>query len=179
MSQPSWKLPFFLLTVGTFASATSAVQAAVQIEDSSPDTSTAVTVEPVEQVAQVVLPCEYGNYPSYYSQVETAGDPLVLRQNPNGTIVNTVADGWIVSVLEWSRDGAWARVQTPDYHNGWVSAAYLKDLGRFCEKPVGVSQLIAPEFLGENSIEVQADVLAMGDRLSDRLAERYKHTATS
>jgi hypothetical protein len=167
MSQPSWKLPFFLLTVGTLASAASAVQA----EDGSLDASTAVKIEPVE-IAQVVLPCEYGNYPHYYSQVETDGDPLVLRQAPNGTLVNTVPDGWTVSVLEWSQDGAWARVLTPNYHNGWVSAAYLKDLGRFCEKPVSVSQLLVPEILGENSIEVQADVLAM----ADQLAERYGHT---
>jgi hypothetical protein len=166
MSQPSWKLPLFLLTVGSLASTAAAVQA----ENSSLENSNASTIGSIigsTEVAQVVLPCEYGNYPSYYSRVDTDSDPLALRRSPNGTIVNTVPDGWTVSVLEWSQDGAWARVLTPNYQNGWVSAAYLKDLGRFCEKPVNVSQMLAPEILGENPIEVQGDVLAMGDRLAE------------
>lgn len=111
-----------------------------------------------------------------------------MRQSPNGRVIGSIPSGWNVIVLEWSLDGAWARVgshfsrysdsyqigaQTyfggaPNFSNGWVSAAYLKDQGRLCQKPIGTALLSQPDLFGAVPVAVQSDWLAAGDRLIEQ-----------
>jgi hypothetical protein len=131
------------------------------------------------QVAQVVQGCQYGGFPKYYSRIRTNNrDPLRVRASANGKVIGAIPHGWAVVVLEWSRNGVWAKVTShwgvdeprfgsaPDFREGWVAAAYLEDLGRFCEKPESVAQLAAPNLFGATPVEVQSDWLAMGDALA-------------
>lgn len=165
MRQPTWKLPLLLFMFGCLASLGQKAYAA----DSSRD------------VAQVVRGCQYGDFPKYFSRVTTNdGDPLRVRSTPSGEAIGAIPNGWAVVVLEWSRNGVWARVSShfgeienpgfgsaPDFREGWVAAAYLKDLGRFCDKPESVSQLVQPELFGQQPLEIQGDWLALADRLAD------------
>lgn len=164
MRRQYWKLPLFILVLGVFSSLEHKAFAAHQ----SP------------QLAQVIRGCKYGGFPKYYSRIKTNdGSSLRIRSTPGGsTIIGAVPNNWAVVVLEWSRNGVWARItdhwgsgqprfaNAPGFREGWVSAGYLKDLGRFCDKPTTVSQLVAPELFGEQPVEVQADWLALGDRLA-------------
>jgi hypothetical protein len=131
------------------------------------------------QLAQVVRGCEYGGFPKYYSRIRTNNnDPLRVRAAANGKVIGAIPNGWAVVVLEWSRNGVWAKVtnhwgtdepqfgSAPDFREGWVAAAYLEDLGRFCEKPASVAQLLQPNLFGATPVEVQSDWLAMGDALA-------------
>ncbi len=133
------------------------------------------------QVAQVVRGCEYGGFPKYYSRIRTNNnDPLRVRASANGKVIGAIPNGWAVVVLEWSRNGAWAKVTShfgdarfepnfgsaPDFREGWVAAAYLEDLGRYCEKPESVAQLAQPDLFGAQPVQVQSDWLAMGDALA-------------
>ncbi|NJL87209.1 MAG: SH3 domain-containing protein [Leptolyngbyaceae cyanobacterium SM1_1_3] len=159
----SWKLPFFILLTGIISGLGQQARAD----------------EGTQPLAQVVRGCEFDGFPKYYSRVTTnEGDPLIVRQTPAGRPIGSVPDGWAVVVLEWTRNGVWARVTShfgvaeedifdsaPYFREGWVSAAYLKDLGRFCSKPEGVVQLLQPEF-AEHPVEVQGDWLAWGDALA-------------
>jgi hypothetical protein len=133
-----------------------------------------------QQVAQVVRSCESGDFPKYYSRITTKNrDPLRVRSTPSGKVIGAVPHGWAIVVLEWSRNGVWAKVTShhgdpgqygfgnaPDFREGWVAAAYLEDLGRFCQKPESVAQLVQPQLFGAQPVEVQSDWLAMGDVLA-------------
>ena len=168
MPQKLWTLPLFTLFVG----ALSALGQSARAEDNA------------QQLAQVVQRCEYGGFPDYYSRITTNdGDPLNVRATPDGRVIGSIPDDWAVVVLEWTRNGAWARVTShfgnigrigfasaPRFREGWVSAAYLKDLGRFCDKPASVGQLLQPQIFGEQPVEVQGDWLAAGDLLADAIA---------
>ncbi|MGB7414560.1 MAG: SH3 domain-containing protein, partial [Thermosynechococcaceae cyanobacterium] len=130
----------------------------------------AIAVTRPRQVAQVAKSCESGHGPRFFTRVTTnQGDPLSVRSAPAGSKVGSIPNGWAVIVLEWSRNGYWAKVtgrygavyggfaSAPDFREGWVSASYLKDLGRLCDKPESAAQLIEPEIFGEQPIEVQGD----------------------
>jgi hypothetical protein len=132
------------------------------------------------QVAQVVQSCQYDGFPKYYSRIRTkTNDPLRVRASANGKVIGAIPNKWAIVVLEWSRNGVWAKVTShhgdpgqrgfgnaPDFREGWVAAAYLEDLGRFCEKPESVAQLVQPQLFGAQPVEVQSDWLAMGDALA-------------
>ncbi|MGB0562874.1 MAG: SH3 domain-containing protein, partial [Spirulinaceae cyanobacterium] len=140
--------------------------------------------EAPDQLAQLVKTCGTENngrrdFPLFYAEVTTDGSPLRIRDEPAGEQVGLVPDGWKLVVLEWSRNGVWARVtgaygfifpggfvSAPEFEEGWVAAGYLKDLGRFCNKPTAVGQLVQPELLGATPVEVQTDWLALGDALA-------------
>jgi hypothetical protein len=132
-----------------------------------------------QSIAQVVKACPYDGFPKFYSRVRTnQGDPLRVRSTPNGKPIGSIPDKWAVVVLEWSRNGVWARVTShwnddsprfgsaSDFRGGWVAAAYLEDIGRFCEKPEAVAQVDAPQVFGAVPVMAQQDWLAMGDALS-------------
>ncbi len=162
MHPSPWKLPLFLAVTSILASLGQTAQASEQ------------------PLAQVVRGCQFGDFPKYYSRVTTnQGDPLRVRSAPAGSTIGSIPNGWAVVVLEWSRNGVWARITShfgnigefgfasaPSFREGWVSAAYLKDLGRFCEKPTSAAQLIQPELLGTQPIEVEPDWLALADALA-------------
>lgn len=183
LRQPHGKLPFVLFLSSVLASLGQAAQANEQTEARRP-----IEVRPqieamgsaeLQRVAQVVRGCQYGGFPQYYSRVTTNGDSLRIRATPAGRVIGAAPNGWSVVVLEWSRNGVWARITShfgdvgpygfasaEYFRDGWVSAAYLKDLGRFCDKPPVVGQRVEPELFGEAAIEVQGDWLALGDALA-------------
>ncbi|NEO83912.1 MAG: SH3 domain-containing protein [Spirulina sp. SIO3F2] len=180
MFQRSWHFLPILLWLSIVSSLAQATQAR------------ATTPQPASKtLAQVVEPCEYGGFPKFYARITTnEGDTLNIRANPSpsGAVIGAAPHGWAVRVLSWSRDGAWARITdhfgggaplggAPSLREGWVSAAYLKDLGRFCDKPVlndgAVGQLMQPELLGSKPVEVQRDRLATGDILSAMLPNTH------
>ncbi|NEO83911.1 MAG: SH3 domain-containing protein [Spirulina sp. SIO3F2] len=166
MSITPRKFSLLMLTLGIITSLGQTVQAA----------------EPASELAQVVNHCKpRSDFPLFYSQVTTEGGRLRIREEPAGEIIGYIPNGWKIVVLEWTRNGVWARVtgpggftfpeyaSAPDFVEGWVSAGYLKDLGRFCAKPDGVGQLLQPEVLGVEPVTVQEDWLAMGDALAGQL----------
>lgn len=181
MSLRRLNLSLLVLVLGSLSASCSQAQA------SRPESATEVSYSdqsPIAQdssahYAQVVSPCPYSDsYPNFYVQVVTNdGDPLRVRSRPNGRVVGAAQDGWNVRLLEWSRDGAWARITSPwsspgignGSGEGWVSAAYVKEVGRFCSKPRGVAELVQPEVFGAEPVQVQSDWLAMGDVLSEDL----------
>ncbi len=57
----------------------------------------------------------------------TSPTGLVLRQEPNGTPLATLAPGETLHVLRTSRDGQWLQVAVPaTQQEGWVKAAYTQ-----------------------------------------------------
>ncbi len=176
------KFPFFLLAIGTLSGLGSGAQAT----DSAQPTDSAQSEEGAQYYAQTVQTCQSGGFPSYYVRIQTNnGDALKVRSTPAGTAIGLIPNGWAVRVLEWSRNGYWVKVTShfesrggpqtisfgsaPEFREGWVSAGYVKDLGRFCEKPEAAAMLLQPEVFGARPVEVQGDWLAMGDGLAKRL----------
>ena len=184
-SQAFSSLPLFLLATGALLSVATQAEArgsqpvVPEVADSS------LGAAPL--LAQAVQRCEDDRYPSFYARVATNREPLTVRLAPNSTVVGSIPKNWEVIVYEWSNDGAWARVShhfsryggyqpnsrplfanAPDFSSGWVSAAYLKDIGRFCDKPANLASLLQPEVLGSKPVEVQGDWLAAADSLADR-----------
>lgn len=173
-SQPL-KFPLFLLTVGALSGLAQSTQASAQA-----NTQGSAGV----QYAQAVQACQYGGFPVPYVRISTSGSPLQVRATPAGNPIGLIPNGWAVRVLEWSRNGYWVKVtdqygyggvpstfnNAPDFREGWVSAAYVKDLSRSCEKPSATAQLLQPEVFGARPVEVQGDWLAIGDALAESTA---------
>lgn len=189
MSQTFFKLPLFLLATGALVSSATQAEArgqqAVEAGAAEFSPGTAPLLAPL--LAQAVQRCDDERYPSFYARIATNRDPLTVRLAPNGTVIGSIPKNWEVIVYEWSDDGAWARVShhfsryggyqpnsrprfasAPDFSSGWVSAAYLKDIGRFCDKPANLASLVQPEVLGSKPMEVQGDWLAAADSLADQ-----------
>jgi hypothetical protein len=170
------KFPLFLLTLGTLIGLGQSAQAQ-------------------QQIAQTVETCPgIGGFPKYYVRIQTnSGEPLRVRSTPAGTPIGSIPSGWAVRVLEWSRNGYWVKVTSgpydipdssfartqgqgrnrvsvfgsaPDFREGWVSAGFVRDLGRFCEKPAAAAMLIQPQMFGAQPVEVQSDWLAMADQVA-------------
>lgn len=191
MQITSWQLPFLTLILGIIANLGQTAQATNQVTEApsglSLSESASSGLTPPE-LAQVVNHCKpRSNFPLFYAQVTTDGGRLRVREEPAGDVVGYIPNDWKIVVLEWTRNGVWARVtgpggftlpsyvSAPDFEEGWVSAGYLKDLGRFCTKPDGVGQMLAPEVLGAEPVAVQTDRLAMGDALAADLAPATEH----
>jgi len=186
MSQPSWQFLQLILWSGLVGSLAQTAQAATSPQPPTPQQLDSQALAP-HTLAQVVEACEYGGYPKFYARITTNDrDDLNIRANPrsSGAVIGSVPHGWAVRVLSWSRDGAWARIVdhyggvghlggAPHLKEGWVSAAYLKDLGRSCNKPLlndgAVGQLAQPELLGTQPIKVQHDAVAIADNLATLL----------
>ena len=183
MSQYSWKRALSLLAIGAVSAQASTAGAA----NGQVSADTSVEGEGSIQLAQANLRCEEGTHANFYAQIATNSGPLLVRSVPAGTVVGAIPKGWTVIVLEQSDNGQWSRVASryakydsyragssvffgnaPDFSEGWVSTAYLKHLGRFCEKPMNVSQLLQTEIFGQRPVEVQSDWLAMGDMLAEQ-----------
>jgi hypothetical protein len=166
MFQQYLRFPLFALVVGALSGIGQSAQA-----------------ESGQLQAQTVQACEFGGFPGYYVRVQTnSGDDLAIRSAPAGTVVGAVPNGWAVRVLEWSRNGYWVKITSqyayagpiafgsaPNFREGWVSAGYVKDLGRFCDKPLEAAQLVQPEIFGDRPVQVQGDWLAMADQLAQSL----------
>lgn len=197
MSQPSWQFLQLILWSGLVSSLAPTAPATAHPQHPTPEQLDPQTVAS-HSIAQVVEACEYGGYPKFYARIITNDrDNLNIRANPrsSGAVIGSVPHGWAVRVLSWSRDGTWARIidhyggghfgSAPHLKEGWVAAAYLKDLGRFCDKPLlndggAVGQLSQPELLGANPVAGQHDALVLGDALSGMLpTAKMPHSSTS
>lgn len=187
MATPPLKLPLFLAATGSMVgSFFGLLQQSAQAQTAqSLQTQTAQPLDqPLEQqMAQAVRTCQFGGFPRSYVRIKTSGSPLRVRSAPAGNAIGLIPDGWAVRVLEWSRNGYWVRVTShfdvppeaygrsiifgsaPDFQEGWVSAGYVEDAGRTCEKPDAVGLLLQPEVFGAQPVQVQGDWLAMGDQL--------------
>lgn len=189
MSLHPLKLPLFLLTIGALlgwsqGAAQGAAQEASQEASQELDQITQTEADG-QQYAQAVQACQYGGLPRAYVRIETTGSPLRVRSSPAGASIGLIPNGWAVRVLEWSRNGYWVKVTShfdvdpqafgstvffgsaPEFREGWVSAGYVKDLGRSCEKPEAAAMLLQPALFGAQPVEVQSDWLATGDLLAD------------
>ena len=183
MSQNFSKLPLLLICSGAIVS--TATQAEAREQQATTTETTAQSTAPL--IAQAVQRCDDNRYPNFYARVATSQDPLAVRQAPNSTVIGTIPKDWEVIVYEWSDDGAWARVAShfsryggyeanvrprfanaPDFSSGWVSAVYLKDIGRFCNKPANMASLIQPEVFGNQPVAIQEDWLAAADSLAQQ-----------
>jgi hypothetical protein len=171
------KLPFLLLAV----SALSGLNQSAQAEEGA------------QQYAQTVQTCEGGGgFPLPYVRIQTnTGESIRVHSAPAGNAIGAIPNGWAVRVLEWSRNGYWVKVtnhfgispefpgrfggregffrSAPEFREGWVSAGFVKDLGRFCEKPEATAMLLQPALFSAQPVEVQGDWLAMGDVLAENL----------
>jgi hypothetical protein len=168
------KLPFFLLAVGALSGLNQSAHA-----EESP-----------QLYAETVQACQDGGFPHYYVRIQTNTDESLRVWNaPNGTAIGSIPNGWAVRVLEWSRNGYWVKVTShfdagrggprterfataQEFREGWVSAGFVKDLGRFCEKPEATAILLQPDLFGAQPIEVQGDWLARGDVLAESFLSR-------
>ncbi len=167
------KFPLFLLTVGAVAGYGQRAWANERVHEGA--------AKNVQLQAQTVQLCEFGGYPTAFVQIATNGDPLRVRVSPDGRQIGLIPDGWEVRVLEWSRNGYWVKVtgqyggggsfaSAPNFSEGWVSAGYVKNLTRACQKPSNAAQLLRPDVFGSRPVEVQGDWLAMGDMLAEQTA---------
>ncbi len=177
------KFSLFLLTVGTLTGFGQHAQASALVTEPA-NNSVAESGEQLQ--AQAIRLCEYGGYPTAFVQIATSGDPLRVRLGPDGEQIGLIPNGWEVRVLEWSRNGYWVKVTSqygswtpgpggfasaPSFAEGWVSAGYVKNLARSCQKPSIAAQLLRPDVFGTRPVEVQGDWLAMGDMLAESVAD--------
>lgn len=163
MTLKSLKFPLFLLTISALSGLGQSAQA-----------------QSVQLCSEDDFPSRPGEFPKAYVQIQTSGSPLRVRASPAGSQIGLIPNGWNVRVLEWSRNGYWVKVTSqfgswdnrrgfasaPDFAEGWVSAGYVRDAGRSCQKPGATAQLLRPEVFGAQPVEVQGDWLAMGDMLA-------------
>lgn len=75
------------------------------------------------------------------SVADPTGTPLNVRDAPNGAIIGTLPNGFLVDPLEERRLGAkkWIRVAVDGSPRGWVFGAYV-----FCQSDGGDSMKSAP-----------------------------------
>lgn len=117
--------------------------------------------------------------PRPYARVTTQGDPLNIRSSPNGRIIGSVPNRWQVVTLNRDATGKWTRITShfgdvapigflsaPRFRDGWVSTALLKNLGRFCDKPMNLMRSELKTLSERKKLLLHEDWVQMGDRIS-------------
>lgn len=117
--------------------------------------------------------------PRLYARVNMRRGTLNIRSSPNGRIIGSVPNRWQVIVLNRDKTGQWSRITShfgdvspvgfasaPDFRDGWVATAYLKDLGKFCDKPINLMRSDLTPLSETKKILVHEDWVQMGDRIS-------------
>lgn len=119
--------------------------------------------------------------PRPYARVTTQGEPLNIRSSPNSRIIGSVPNGWQVVTLNRDATGKWTRITShfgnvdvapmgfgsaPRFRNGWVSTRYLKNLGRFCDKPMNLMRSDLKTLSERKKLLIHEDWVEMGDRIS-------------
>jgi hypothetical protein len=125
----------------------------------------AVPASTSDQLAQA---CPYSDQVLQpYAEVTTVdGDALNIRSSPNGRVIGAVPDGWEVVTLGQDASGNWVRITShfgeteeigfisaPYFRDGWVSAAFLRNLGRFCDKPYNLRMYDQAAIFGDRTVE--------------------------
>ncbi|MBD2465153.1 SH3 domain-containing protein [Oscillatoria sp. FACHB-1407] len=140
------------------------------------------TDPPAGEDVPLAQACPEGQTRQLYARVTTR-DPngsLNIRSRPStgGAVIGSVPNRWEVVVIEREPSGQWARITShwgdphpygfgsaPDFREGWVSASFLRTLGRFCDKPSDPYSLIQPELFGDRTVVVQDDWLETADHI--------------
>lgn len=141
-------------------------------------------VRPVDRVApagnQLAQACPQPDQTrDSYAEVTTIeGDALNIRSSPNGPVIGAVPDGWQVVTLGQDSSGNWVRITShfgdvgefgfasaPYFRDGWVSAAFLRNLGRFCDKPFNLQQQNQSAVF-DNRVVEQQDWLQIADAIA-------------
>lgn len=137
---------------------------------------------PVSQARQT---CPEYSLEGQYARITTQqGSSLRVRSAPNGQVIGAIPDGWEVIVQRTDATGEWTRVTShygvdeavfasaPEFQGGWVSSAYLQDLGYLCDKPALPFSQVRPNLFGQRPVTVGEDWIARGDRLSQQVRSR-------
>lgn len=124
------------------------------------------------------------NSPRPYAQVFTKSGTLSIRSAPNGRIIGAIPSGWQVVTVKKDTTGRWTYItgsgnerygfaNAPDFRrDGWVSTAYLRRLGRFCNKPNSLRSNELNTLSAEKKILVNEDWVLRGDRIAEFISKR-------
>jgi hypothetical protein len=131
------------------------------------------------QLAQACPNESHHQSPRPYARVTTQGDPLNIRSSPNGRIIGSVPNRWEVVTLNRDATGKWTRITSHfgdvapigfasarRFSEGWVSTAHLKNLGRFCDKPMNLMRSELKTLSETKKLLIHEDWVEMGDRIS-------------
>lgn len=123
--------------------------------------------------------------PRPFARVTTQGDPLSIRSTPNGKIVSVVPNRWEVIPIRKDATGKWTYITshygTPGSNgfanaprfrrDGWVSTAYLKALGRFCDKPANLRNSQLDTLSANQNLLINEDWVQRGDRIAKAITK--------
>lgn len=121
--------------------------------------------------------CPYNNPRLRYGRVATQdGDDLYIRSRPKGKVIGAVPFGWAVVTVKRDATNQWIYIDeqypynsAPALTRGWVSAKFIKPLGRFCEKPTAFIRTNMNGLFASSQVLVNEHWVQMGDRLASLL----------
>ncbi len=179
----NWKSAIAFITL-TFLSL-------IGVKTASATTVTADTTQPETQSSTPFLnpgetllaqSCPRGATKSPYARVTTQqGASLNIRSSPNGRIIGAVPNGWAVVPGRKDPTGRWTYLNygtndrynsAPRLRSGWVSTAFLRQLGSFCEKPVSMMRSNLKALSGTKQVLVHEDWVQMGDRIASGISRK-------
>lgn len=165
----NWKKALALLTVS--------ILSVMGVKSTS-----ATTATPETQLAQSCSPNLRHSTPASYARVTLQRGTLNIRSSPNGRVIGSVPNGWQVLTLRKDTTGRWTRitshlgdvgpngfVSAPNFREGWVSTSLLRNLGRFCGKPLELQRSALSALSGNKKILVNEDWVQRGDRIASAI----------
>ena len=182
----NWKsaIAFITLTFLSLLGVKTASATIVTADTTQPETQSST---PFLNSGETLLAqtCPYGGRKSPYARVTTQqGASLNIRSSPNGRIIGAVPNGWAVVPGRKDPTGRWTYldygtyyrypsfISAPTLRSGWVSTAFLRQLGSFCEKPVSMMRSNLKALSGTKQVLVNEDLVQMGDRIASRIPEK-------
>lgn len=167
----------FLSLIGVKATSATTVTA----QATQPDVLSTINTSDQTILAQS---CPYGGTKSPYARVTTRqGSSVNIRSSPNGRIIGAVPSGWAVVTGRKDQTGRWTYIDygtyyrypsylsAPTLRSGWVSTAFLRQLGEFCEKPVAMMRSNLKALSGKQVL-VQEDWVQLGDRIASATSKK-------
>ena len=182
----NWKsaIAFITLTFLSLLGVKTASATIVTADTTQPETQSST---PFLNSGETLLAqtCPYGGRKSPYARVTTQqGASLNIRSSPNGRIIGAVPNGWAVVPGRKDQTGRWTYldygtyyrypsfISAPTLRSGWVSTAFLRQLGSFCEKPVSMMRSNLKALSGTKQVLVHEDWVQMGDRIASRIPKK-------
>jgi hypothetical protein len=89
--------------------------------------------------------------------VQAAGEVITLGRDSSGA--------WVRITTDIHGYGPESFISAPYLRDGWVSAAFLRNLGRFCDKPYNLRMQSQAAVFGDRTVE-QQDWLQMADAIA-------------